>query len=500
MKCLKTLPFLAEQIVEALGRFDVCHNTVKVFLIRLLSVVCDREVNFAKIFTRKCDTLAWAFKQINSPTMNCSLRVAYMDLALTLVNHTSGVCWLYESDVWKQILLLCNEKRTVFVLRRTYKFASSFIWELNKFNDELRLKAVLEYIMKPVLETDYLAIETMSSESEEKISKTVEPMLQMLLSILSNMEEIRKENNLLTEILIKESQVMNHCYVLLDKIRREDMTSLLTKILFSMSVAKIVNSQPITNNEVYDRSVFVELGCTYLNIIQYLIQRRSPTLVFDYCNGCSTIWTAAWRGKPPAIWDVDGKRVELHNQIVVIILVPLIVFATLGKPISHVMSNDRLDEYIFKLMNLLCEHTARAAYALRDLTLQLDTVSITLQSVKRLSCWKRRFNNEQANIVFQALFYVLKEYEPLDEQCGTNSGANYEDREEKNLVMTYVLDTLFTLLQTYNITWPESFEVLCLYNVVYDILKRPNLSCKVGNIMFQCFFSNYRKYFERELF
>ncbi|CAH2037076.1 unnamed protein product, partial [Iphiclides podalirius] len=473
----KSLPFLADQIVEALCRFETYHNTVKVFLIRLLAVVCDREVNFAKIFSRKCEMMVQAFSQINSPAMNSSLRVAYLDVALSLVNHSTGVCWLYDSDVWKQILLLCNEKRTVFVLRKTYKFASTFIWELNRFSDETKVKTVLQYIMRPVLETDYLTIDTMTSENEDQIGKTVEPMLQMLLSIVSNMEEIKKESSLLTEILIKESKIISHCYVLLDKLRREDMTLLLTKILFSMSVAKVINKQPIANSNTYKRDAFVELGCIYLNIVRYLIQRRCPTLVFDFCNACSAIWTLAWHDKPPAIWMVEDKRVELHNQIVVLILVPSMVYATLGKPKS-LLSNDKVDEYLLRLMNSLSEHTARAAYALRDLTLQLDTLSITLQSVKRLSCWRKRFSIEQANMVFQAMFYVLKEYEP----AGTNDDETssevlpFEDTQERTLVMTHVLETLLMLVQTPNLSCKFVMTALNVIAVTVKKFLPPNLS------------------------
>ncbi|CAK1596487.1 unnamed protein product [Parnassius mnemosyne] len=473
----KSLPFMPDMIVEALNHFETLHNTVKVFLIRLLAVACDRELNFAKIFSKKGDILAQAFTQINCPTMNSSLRVAYLDVALTLVNHNSGVCWLYDSDAWKQILLLCNEKRTVFVIRKTYKFASVFIWQLNGLGDETKVKTVLDYILRPVLETDYLTMDTMTSENEEEISKTLEPMLQMLLSILSNMEEIRKENNLLTDLLIRKSKITSHCYVLKDKLRREDMMLLLTKILFSVSVLRVINAQPVPDNDMYHRETFIDVGAIYFNIVQLLIQRRSPTLLFDFCNACSAIWTSAWEGKPPAIWEIDGKKIELHNQIVFIILVPSLVYVTFGKPKS-MLSNERVDEYIVKLMSSLCEHTARAAYALRDLTLQLDTLSITLQSVKRLSCWKKRFSNEQANLVFQALFYVLKEYDPINDEGEMSSESTFEDSQEKILVMTYVLDTLLTLVKNYNITWHESFEVLCLYNVVYHILKRPNLTCK----------------------
>ncbi|XP_068631765.1 uncharacterized protein [Battus philenor] len=473
----KTLPFLPDLIVNALDRFDAYDNTVKVFLIRLLAVVCDREVNFAKIFSKKSEVLAQAFNQINSSSINSSLRVAYMDVALSLVNHDSGVSWLYDSDAWKQILLLCNEKRTVFVLRKTYKFASIFAWELNKFGDANKIRTVLEYIMKPVLETDYISIDSMTSENEDEISKTLEPMLQILLSIISNMEEVRKENNLLTDYIIKQSNISHHCHILLDKLRREDLILLIVKIIFSVAVARVVSSQSMLVNDTYDRDIYVELGVSYLNIIQFLIHRRCPTLVFDFCNSCGAIWSSAWQGRSPALWVADGKKVELDNQIVAIILVPSLAYATLGKSMA-MLSDESVDEYVKKLMDCTCEHTARAAYAMRDLTLQLDTHSITLQSIKRLSCMKKRFSNEQANLVFQALFFVLKQYDPINEDGEMTSEATYEDSQDKILVMTYVLDTLLTLVKMYNISWHESFEVLCLYNLVYHILKRPNLTCK----------------------
>ncbi|XP_013172446.1 PREDICTED: uncharacterized protein LOC106121356 [Papilio xuthus] len=474
----KSLPFLPQLLVDSLDGFETYDNTVKVFLIRLLAVVCDREVNFGKIFSRKGDMLAQAFNQIDGPTMNSSLRVAYMDVALSLLNHSSGVIWLYDSDAWKHILVLCNDKRTVFVVRKTYKFASKIMWELNHLGDISKITTTLEYIMKPVLDTDYFSINQMTSENEEEISKTLEPMLQMLLSIITNAEELRKGNSMLIEYIIKKSNLITLCYVLLDKLRREDLTLLITKILFAVGVARILHLQPKLINDVYEKENFIELGATYLNIIQFLIHRRSPTMVFDFCNACSVMWTTAWEGKAPAMFEADGKKFELHNQIVAMILVPSLVYANHGRPMSSSFTDERVDEFLVKLLNYMCYHTARAAYALRDLTVQLDILSITLQSVKRLSCWKNRFSNEQANLVFQALFFVLKQYDPVDDDGEMKNEITYEDSMDKVLVMTYVLDSLLSLVKTYNINWHESFEVLCLYNVVYHILKRPNLTCK----------------------
>ncbi|CAH0723142.1 unnamed protein product, partial [Brenthis ino] len=473
---LKSWPLLPDLLIEALSCEDSYHNTVKVFLVRILGVIASGEVNFAKIFSKKGEEISKAFSEINAQDMDTSLRVAYMEVALALLNHNSGICWLLESGAWQQILCLCHEKRTVFVVRQTYKFASIFLWKLNDLGSEASIKLVLNFILKPIVEIDFIKIDSMTSEEEDVICKTLEPMLQILVSVVSNESNIKTQNCII-DFLLKDFKILTYCYVMLDRLRREDVSLLITKFLFWLTIGKIFLTKPITSNIEYDREDFMEISVTYFNIIQHLIQRRCATLIFDFCNACNLIWSSVWINQKPAIWELDGRRVELQKQLLVICLVPSLVYVNLKK--SCTMETDRVKEYIIKILNSTCEHTMRTAYSLRDLMLQLDTQSITLQSVKRLTCLKKNLNNEQANLVFQTLFYVIKEYDPIDDEgILKKEQETFEDDQEKVLVLTYVLDTLLCLVKNYNINWQESLEILCLYTVVFNILKRPNLSCK----------------------
>lgn len=464
-----------------MSRADNYHNTVKVFLVRILGVIASGEVNFAKIFSKKGEEISKAFSEINSQDMDTSLRVAYMEVALALLNHNSGSYWLLESGAWQQILCLCHEKRTVFVVRQTYKFASLFLWKLNELGSEASIKLVLNFILKPIVEIDFIKIDSVTSEEEDAICKTLEPMLQILVSVVSHESNIKTQNCII-DCLLKDFKILTYCYVMLDRLRREDVSLLITKFLFWLTIGKIFLSKPITSNIEYDREDFMEISVTYFNIIQHLIHRRCATLIFDFCNACNLIWSSVWINQKPAIWELDGRRVELQKQLLVICLVPCLVYVNHKK--NCTMERDRVMEYIAKILNSTCEHTMRTAYSLRDLMLQLDTQSVTLQSVKRLTCLKKNLNNEQANLVFQTLFYVLKEYDPIDDEgILKKEQESFEDDQEKVLVLTYVLDTLLCLVKNYNINWQESFEILCLYTVVFNILKRPNLSCKVSSII-----------------
>ncbi|XP_032520221.2 uncharacterized protein LOC116772216 [Danaus plexippus] len=471
VECLKSWPVVADLLVEALNNAENVHKTVRVFIIRLLGVVAQSEVHFAKIFAKKGEELAKAFNEINSQSMDSSLRVAYMEVALSLTKHNSGIYWLLETGIWKEILQLCNEKRTVFVVRQTYKFASLFLWKLVDINEEASIKTVLNFILKPMSEIDMININSMSSEYEDELCKVYVPMLQILLSVVGNAERIKTRNSVITS-MIKDFNMLTFCYLIKTRIRREDVLLLVTKLLFWLSIGKTFIFKPLQLSERFERDDFVEVTITYFNTVNYLMQRRCWALVFDYCNACNLIFSSVWSNMRPAVFEVDGREVELQKQLLVICLIPSMVYIGAGKTMG--IDGDEVDNFIIKLLHSTCEHTARTCYALRDLLLQLDMESVTLQSVKRLTCLKDHLNNDQANLLFQALFYVLKEYDPIDENGVVKADINITDSEEKVLIMTYVLDILLSLVKNYNINWKESLEVICLYSVVFNILKIKN--------------------------
>ncbi|XP_045497369.1 uncharacterized protein LOC123695537 [Colias croceus] len=473
---LKSLPILANLLIEVVEGSHDYHVTVKVFLIRLFAVLSESEVNFAKLIAKKGQDLSAVLNNINSPDLHTSIRVAYMEVALALLNHNSGIHWLLESKVWQEILKLCHEKRTVFIVRQTYKFVSTFLWKLKDLGDDGNVKLVLQHILQPTFEVDLIRKRSITSEEEQELCKKFEPMWQMLLAIVSNEKQIKTQNCII-HFLLREFKVTTYCYIMLDRFRSEDIWLLINKFLFWTAIGRITLFKPIMPDMVYEREDFLELAVTYFNTIHSLIQRRVPALVFDYCNACNLIWGRVWNDYAPLRNTEDGRTANVQNQLLTICIIPSLVYVTLGKN-SKDDEQDKVNEYIVKIMQLTCEHTARAGYALRDLMMQLDVQQVTLQSVKRLSFLKNHLNDAQANLVFQALFYVIKEFEPFDEEGQVKATKCYEDDQETIAVMGYVLDTVLFLVKNYNINWHESLEVVCLNSVVYNILRRPNLCTK----------------------
>lgn len=473
------MPLLSDQVTEALEKVENAHNTVKVFLTRILAVVAQEELHFAKMFSNQGEKILAGFKEVCAPNVNPSIRVAYIQVATASVKHDSGISWLIETGVWKEILGLCYQKTTVFVIRQIYKFMSEFLWKLNDLGDVANIRIIVGFLLDSIRKYDFINVQSLTSEEEEEICNAIEPSVQILLTAASKDNRILN-STLLMSVLIKELKISSYLYVASERIRREDMSLTIMKLMCWLTFAKLFLSKPMLPGVLYNGDDFLEVAAFNFNVIQNFIQRRSATMILDFCSDYNIIWNTICKDKEPDMWVKDDQiRIKMKNQLLFVFLVPVLVFVTYGKPQS-VLSDIRIHDYIERLLRASCEHTAKAAYALRDLTEELDTLPIILQCVKKLIHLKEHLNDEQANLVFQALFYVLQEYNPIDEYGDPKPQENFEESEDKNLVMTYVMDNVLSLVTHRNINWHESLEIMCLYNVVSNILKRSNLNCKVS--------------------
>lgn len=457
--------------------------TVKVFIIRLFSIVSHYELHFERIYCQDTDkTIGNAFKEINGTEMKPSLKVAYLEMAIAALHHGMGVKWLLDSGVWRNILNLCSTNQTVFVVRKTYKFTSKFLWKLNDIGDETNLREVLKVVLNPLLQKDYINIQIISSEDELEHCEALEPMLHMVLALFEDASRIRHPTLLMTN-LIHHYKITSLIYILNDRLRMKKIVLLISKLLFWFVVSKTLLIKPMVDGVEYSNTDFHEIKAAYYNNITNFITRRCPTLVLDYCNYCNITWAQIWQGKEsPCFENSLGQKLLIQRQLVFIQIVPILVYV-FKKGCSGSDSADlRLQEFVMKLLNYSCEHTARSCYAMRDLMLELDAQAITLQSVKRLSSLINRLHNDQANMIFQALFYVLRDYDPATDYDELKPGEeNYEETQEKVQVMMYVMDMVLLLVKNYEISWKDSIEIISLYTTVYSILKmKRNLTCKVS--------------------
>lgn len=475
------MPLVSDLIAENMSKCENCHISVKVFLTRLLGIASANELHFVKMFAHVEDSVIKSFKDINSSSMNASQRVAFLEVALSLIKHCSGRMWLLRTEVWKDIFMLVKEKRTVFVVRQVYQFVAKFMWALNDVGDVANINVALSFILAPIQEIGIVNLCAMNDEFEAEICKKVEPMCHMLLAIFSEKDRIRTSNKLIN-CLISECFIITNIGMYVNVIRSEETVLMSAKIVFWALLGNIFQLKPVVDGVVYTQEDFLGLNAFYFNTLKFFIQRRNTKLVLDFCNACNMIWNIAWQDQKPVMSDKD-KKSEMQSQILFICVVPLLIWITMGKSSIEMMKEEIIATHMLDVMNnTYSEHTMRAAYGLRDLMYETDVMGTVMQTVKMLTCLQTHLTDEQANIMFQSLFFVLKDYNPNKGVSQNSRMEEYTESAEKVIVMCHIMEIILSLVTHYNINWNESLEVLCLYGVVHCILKGPNLPPKVSCI------------------
>lgn len=471
---LEKVPVLPDLILNSLHTIDTAHITVKVFIIRVLALVSKNELHFTKIFTKKGEKIANEFSVLGEAQTLASTRVAYLEVALALTTHTSGAMWLMENNIWKLIYDLCHQNQTVFVLRQAYKFFADFLWRLSENDEEQKIVSVLDCILEPIQQNPYCNLNALSNDEEYVITKRMEPALHIIMVILNDNTKLQRIT-LLIKLLVKNYSISSHLFSILSLTHREEIMHLLAKLIFVLVLAKVFITKPMEGSN-FNKDDFLELSVSYFNTIRFFVKRRLVVPLMDYCNTCCIIWSEFWSKSKGPTFEQNGRSFEFQSQLLFILLVPVLVYIKTQGFNRH-DACDPMNQYITRLLNSSCEHTARAAYSIRHLMFESDPLAMTLHCVKRLSCLKNHLNNAGANLIFQALFYVLNNYVP-EYVDGNLVEEDLEDSSNKVLVMTYVVDTIYRLVKNHDINWHDSLETVCIYNQIHSILKRRNLSVK----------------------
>jgi hypothetical protein len=89
-------------------------------------------------------------------------------------------------------------------------------------------------------------------------------------------------------------------------------------------------------------------------------------------------------------------------------------------------------------------------------------------------------------IAYQAFMYCLKDFVFQEPHTDGLTGPDFVIQHPE--ILGAVLDALTSLIRCFHITWHESMETICLFSFTQLLLKNPNLSPKVCDLMRECLF------------
>ncbi|XP_063618637.1 uncharacterized protein LOC134791519 [Cydia splendana] len=470
-KILET-PFFANLLVYAIKNVHTASTSVKIFYSKLVSIVLSNEVLFNRFVQMQGFELLVGrshveFASADTPT---ELGVARAQQSMALVAHYSGVKYVVENKVYQRVLTsLTQYKPPAETAAVLYEFITKLIWKLSEYEEEEALLEVLKYIVKPLLECSLST--TMETDTLMVQSESLLPSLHALVHILGEVEHLAEPNNVVS-MLAQVFSIESKLTTALEKSREPELVRLLAEATLryyyaaSRQVASLrPDSETRVNQEVHE---------TINKIMGTLINKRSFATVLEFLCQCHAFWHKVERVMAQVAFEKFGKFI-LQNHFLLLILMPLYLRQKHGKSLVRDLKMEDATEIFHSDMAMTVPYDmVNTGYDFRDLIIESTGNNLTLActySLRELLRLKRLLSRQQACLVFQTLFYALREF-VLTDGPDLVLLVNPLHTPDDVRFLALILDAIAMLLDEHEINWHESLEIGELQAALVNLIKQ----------------------------
>lgn len=372
-----------------------------------------------------------------------------------------------------------THKAPAAIYTAAFTFMRKLVRELNKYEMEAELTQVLEYVVKPIMTSEYQTVKVIDLEMDETFAKKICSHMWALLQILIEMENVPVNHvvSILRSYFLIERPLMFvakatrfSCLLgCVNDIFLRFYYSSHRNLLFSGRIDEFCN----------------EFTVFYHNTILRCIKKREIQAVTDLAIKCKIFWSnfeKTYKDKLPLplTFERNGQKLELSDQFVVYCVEPLLIYAFENKPgRTQEEKSEFLDKLLTKIGKTLTEHVFTACYTYRILIDSNDLTVVAIATIRELFRLKGHLNAAQAGLYFQSLFHVLDVFILSDGAGGLILTESPTKNPNDMRLLSLVLDALRMLLKEHKIFWYENVEIASLQEGLMNLLKQNFLNTKV---------------------
>lgn len=477
---LQKIPLFTKWIYEVTIYWennDACPSqTVGSFTINLLSLLSKDENKFVLFRRNNIYERIIKVLQIQQPNCNPSLKLGYITLLSSFLNHPCGIEYLVTTNYWQDALKYCLSNQTLYIIKEgrefMYKLLDNTVSNIQFSN--MLAKEVLSALFKNHLENDTSFPEI----KEEQLRIAISPTLELISYILENhfkSPNFANKNHQIPILLLKTNNLADKIWKMVLMIHNPDLLLQLEKIMIMIYFLEMhINC---TEN-LYPREEIREAASSIFQMIRTHLSKREITSIIKLCYWIHYFWQFI----TPYCYRSNNEEnpILFENQILVVQMMPL--FCISNKPCQRKMTELMLDEFrenfVTKLFKIMCETTIRMCYTWRSIILEEDeTLEYAQLAIDCLLKSRMYFKRETAVICFQAILYNLKDIAHFAAKHANN--AQIEFNKYSNYVVT-IIDAIILFIKDYDFTWRESLETLCIMTCCLDILSYKDWPPKVN--------------------
>ncbi|KAG8227375.1 hypothetical protein J437_LFUL000383, partial [Ladona fulva] len=424
-KKLLSLPVCEDFLTKVLGRKEetiASNGSVIVFAMQLLGLLISEEEKFMSPALQSLVAVV-SETHIFKSSKNSSLQLSYVTVLSSLTKHAKGTQWILEKALWRDVIQVYLEDRSLYIRRESQKFIIDLLDVARNYSS--KSEAILHDAFLPITAKKNVCSSHFSVQEGESKSLENSP-ITLTIDLVSS---------------ILEASLLNPLPALDTSLTNFDLESFAHHFLDHIS----------EKNPDHD----------------FITQ-----LVLAVALHCHSCLCKLKRKLEVSFEDEQGNRLLLRDQLIYIQVVPFLF----NENIVHKELNRNFLSHICETTSSKTQQLAiQLKEAIKRSNELVETAYLSLVSLLQM---KDLLEREPAVVVFRAMAFILWRYSEPEKT------ENLLLISKSPKLLCAVLGGLKSFIEMFHMTWRDSLETLCLMSFMIGILQDPNVPSK---IVVQCF-------------
>ncbi|KAB0793886.1 hypothetical protein PPYR_13506 [Photinus pyralis] len=406
------------------------------------------------------------------------IKLSYIKLLSSFLEHRSGVSWLIATDNWHDVIRYSLENQTTYVSKEGYNFVCNTLAKGSQFN-QVFCSMVVEKIMGVFTEMTF----TNGVVNDESLQGKMTPSLQLIGTVLESClksELFTNGNYDIPSLFLKNFHLeQNMCNVIMLGSQNEKLFEDINRVMILVHFCELAID---SDTKIFQRKRIKKLVEQIYKLITLNLTKGFVSNIPKMCYLLQYYWKLIESRLPGIDCNSDEAQIMFETQIAMIQMFPVcnISYKVCGVSVEQCFEDYFRDQFATKVVKTLCEHTIRLLYNYRTALLndKIDIFNFVLMSTSYLMKSRNWYNRDRGVIVFQFYMYILN-----DVITTMKSKPNMVDTFTKQVsFFTITFDVLSVFIQQFDITWRESVETICVMGTAIDII---NVACWPSKLVVQ---------------
>lgn len=439
------------------------------FLIR--NEECFIKLNFANII----EDFVEIMRRIPEPDEYYEIKVSYINLIASFLQHNSGLQWLMVTNYWFDVITMASQgSLNVEMTKNSITFILNLLEESSKQN-AVFCKTAIKMIVTPL--TDI----SVSSSTDKDVSVIETKAMKYTLNLLNNILEALLERSCITrnftvfDIFVDNFDLEKKLNDIIALVTHEDtfimLNLILNAVLYGLQAREFVSANGITENisnlssRISDIMIKVVNRCQQYHKL-FLILEKS------YLFGRYT-YEKMHGGMSRHNMAKNYAADIFQHQLILFLLWPITETTLSMNSESDEMRQDLYSKVIKSIHALSFRALKEIRKAIHSFTME-DSVK-ALEYLQRCSQF---FLHNVANMTTQIL---ICRFDDIMSELDDFQGINYWPQD----FIGMFIETLVLMISKFDLSWKDSVETVYVTDLAMRILNQPFWTAKVSKL-FKC--------------